>query len=375
MTPFTSELGDASRDSIPTSEADIPAVRVHVASDTTTATSSLPPLPNPRLDPADLAAQEAHPIGRNFGSYKVLAPLGAGGMARVYLATHADIGGRFAVKILEGHTRNLPELLMRCLREAQTAAKIQHPNVVKVIHAGRTDDDLVYVVMDLVEGQTLEALLRQRGPLPWARLGPIALQMCRGLAAAHRNGIIHRDIKPSNCILDARVEHTDHVKIIDFGIAKPTAKNPDEVVTAEGVILGTPEYMAPEYASGELLDIRVDIYALGVTLYKLLTGKLPITGTSFAGIMYQHVNYRPEPPSFHIPYLKKSPVVDEIILKALSKRPQDRFSNMREMADAISQSLIGVPEPARHPLEAPGHVESELSYTESTTTVEHSPRA
>ncbi len=292
------------------------------------------------IDPG--SSSDSQLLGRLFGPFKVIDQLGAGGMARVYLATHTEIGGRFAVKILNTSSWDLRESVGRCLREAQSAAKIRHPNVVRVIHAGRTDDDLVFVVMDFVEGKTLEDVLRQYGPLPWARLGPIALQLCRGLAAAHRNGVIHRDVKPSNCILDSAVEHTDHIKVIDFGIAKPTTQRAHEVITEKGVVLGTPEYMAPEYAEGEAFDARVDIYALGVTLYKLVTGVLPLAGTSFAGIMYQHVHTQPDPPTERAPHLSIPPAVDTILLKALAKRPEDRFASMQEMAKAISQAMIGV---------------------------------
>ncbi|MFY0536762.1 protein kinase domain-containing protein [Nannocystis pusilla] len=196
----------------------------------------------------------------------------------------------------------------------------------------------LYLVLEYLRGEDLEALLRREGPLPWTRLGPIALQLCSGLGSAHRQGIIHRDIKPSNCVRLTIDDNPDHIKIIDFGIARdmdaPTGP------TQKGTVIGTPEYLAPELVTGDArAGIRTDIYALGATLYKLLTGVSPFRGDSAFEVLGKHVHGERILPSRAAPHLAIPASVDAIILRTLAANPGDRYASTDELAQAICATL------------------------------------
>ncbi|HSK04894.1 MAG TPA: serine/threonine-protein kinase [Kofleriaceae bacterium] len=224
--------------------------------------------------PAASPAAAADPlIGQTLaGRYHVERRLGAGGMGAVYLATHDVLEKQVALKVLHGELGRRPELVERFMQEAKAASRIRHENVIDISDFGTTPDGHVFFAMELLDGRDLhEEIARARLAgelLPWPRSKRIFLQICGALAAAHRHGIIHRDMKPENVYLIEFLGDPDFVKLLDFGIAKLTeVEGSDRKLTRTGMLFGTPEYMAPEQARGEPIDLRVDVYAMGCILF------------------------------------------------------------------------------------------------------------
>jgi tRNA A-37 threonylcarbamoyl transferase component Bud32 len=272
-----------------------------------------------------------------LGRYKIIKRLGEGGMGTVYLGEHATIGKKFAVKVLSHEFAHKEDLRERFLQEARAASMISQENVVEITDFGDTPDGSVFFIMEFLQGEDLSDTVKDQGRLPWARVKPIMLQICRALAAAHDAGIIHRDMKPENCYRIKRGKNEDFIKVLDFGIAKVTSEEEGEGkgLTRTGMIFGTPEYMSPEQAQGAKPDHRVDVYAVGVILYELLTGRVPFTADTFMGILTKHMFEVPEAPSAVVPDANIPPEVEAIILKAMQKDRELRFADMREMAEAI----------------------------------------
>jgi serine/threonine-protein kinase len=270
--------------------------------------------------------------------YRIVRKIDSGGMGTVYLVEHVSIQKPFAAKVLSPRLARQGDTAARFLQEARVASRIGHDNVVDISDFGETEDGLVFFVMEYLEGTDIDAAVRAGGPLPWARVRPIMLQIVSALGAAHDKGIIHRDVKPANVFLCSRRGRSDFVKILDFGIAKVLDSTDDnEVITnRELEVLGTPSYMAPEQSRGEEVDGRTDIYACGCLLYYLLTGSPPFrAGTQF-GILMKQVMEAPPPPSTKLPPGTLSPQVDDLVLKALAKHPNDRWQTMNELAAAIA---------------------------------------
>jgi serine/threonine protein kinase len=273
-----------------------------------------------------------------LGRYRVIKKLGEGGMGTVYLGEHATIGKKFAVKVLSYEYAHKDDLRERFLQEARAASMISQENVVEITDFGDTPDGSVFFIMEFLQGEDLSDTLKSEGRLPWSRAKPIMLQICRALAAAHDAGIIHRDMKPENCYRIARGSNHDFIKVLDFGIAKVTSDDGESEgkgLTRTGMIFGTPEYMSPEQAQGARPDHRVDIYAVGVILYELLTGEVPFSADTFMGILTKHMFEVPRAPSSVVPDADIPFEVENIILKAMQKDRELRFANMREMAEAI----------------------------------------
>ncbi|MFZ6182152.1 protein kinase domain-containing protein [Nannocystis pusilla] len=272
------------------------------------------------------------------GRYRIERKLGAGGMGRVYLGRHLRTGAALAIKVVESLPATSAELQTRCFNEARAMMEVRSSHVAHAIDVGALPHGELYLVLEYLRGEDLEALLRREGPLPWTRLGPIALQLCSGLGSAHRQGIIHRDIKPSNCVRLTIDDNPDHIKIIDFGIARdmdaPTGP------TQKGTVIGTPEYLAPELVTGDArAGVRTDIYALGATLYKLLTGVSPFRGDSAFEVLGKHVHGERILPSRAAPHLAIPASVDAIILRTLAANPSDRYASTDELAQAICATL------------------------------------
>ena len=292
--------------------------------------------PSPPAAPATAVSHEL--VGSVLADrYRVLKKLGEGGMGSVYLAEHTTINKKLAIKVLSPEYSHKQDLVDRFLQEARAASMIEQENVVEITDFGSTPNGSVFFVMEYLAGEDLSATIEKVGPMPWERVKPIMLQICAALEAAHAAGIVHRDMKPENCFRVGRRGNDDFIKVLDFGIAKVTSDDNEggRGLTRTGMIFGTPEYMSPEQAKGERVDHRVDVYALGVILYELLTGRVPFTADTFMGILTQHMFEAPPAPSTIVPQAGISPEVEAIILKALQKDREYRFQSMAEMAEAI----------------------------------------
>ncbi len=276
------------------------------------------------------------------GRYRLISKVGAGGMGEVYEATHVFTNRRVAVKLLHRNLASTPEVVARLQREAQTTSSLGHPNIVDCLDFGYSDDGQVYLVMEWLEGENLDQRMqRETIDLPTAL--DIAAQAAAGLAEAHDHGIIHRDLKPANLFLIRDRRGALVVKVLDFGIAKLVMHQTK--LTGTGVLIGTPNYMAPEQASGDDVDGRTDIYALGVMLYELVTGSVPFHADSPLAVLHQHTSRMPVPPSARAPERDIPPEVEELIMRCLAKRADERVGSMHELAQALDQ-LRRAPSPA-----------------------------
>lgn len=274
-------------------------------------------------------------IGGSLGNYTIKRTIGSGGMGTVYLAEQEHIGKKVAIKVLHPQHVDNREIAERFFQEARAVNEINHPNIVDILDYKVTswrDQPLAYFVMEYVEGQSVATLARERAPLPIVRALHICRQVADALAASHAKGIIHRDLKPDNLMITRRGREIDVVKVLDFGVARLVEKPPGAIHTSMGRILGTPEYMAPEQWDGKS-DHRVDIYALGIVLYRLLTGKLPFPGKGFSELFSQHKTGLATRPSVLVSGIP--PQVDVVVVKALAKSPDDRYGSMESFARAL----------------------------------------
>jgi len=283
-------------------------------------------------------------LGTDVGRYRLTRVLGQGGMGRVYGAVHAGAGSRVAIKLISEQYALNREVLDRFFAEARAVNLIRHEYIVNVIDLAQLADGRPYIVMELVEGKTLRELVRSRA-LPLGGVVQLAIEVLSALGAAHAIGIVHRDLKPDNIL----VTTSGRPKVLDFGIAKLSAALPGLIRTQAGMVLGTPQYMAPEQASGGELDARCDVYAIGVMLYEAVTGKRPFDGPDFE-VMKAHVEREPASPRTLRPDLPEA--LEAVILRALAKRPADRFPTaMVRRARSPSPSRSTSPpavEPGRH---------------------------
>jgi eukaryotic-like serine/threonine-protein kinase len=256
--------------------------------------------------------------------YELGPVLGQGGMAKVHRGLDRQLGREVAIKVLAPPFDRDREFVERFQREARAAAGLSHPNIVAVFDSG-SDDGTHYIVTELVEGETLADRLRRDGPMPQAEAIAVAADIARALAAAHERGLIHRDIKPGNVMLppDGRV------KVVDFGIARAAGS---DTLTNTGVVLGSTAYLSPEQASGQPVDERADLYALGCVLYEMLTGRVPFSADTPIATMYRHVNEVPPPPST---FASIPSELEDIVMRALEKDPKRRFASASELEAAL----------------------------------------
>ena len=320
-----------------------------------------PPRPNrevPKTDDRGTGASDrpggaASLVGTLLsGRYRIERLLGEGGMGAVYQAEHTHMRKRLAVKVLHPEMSRLPEVVARFEREAMAAAHIDHPNVATATDFGKLDDGSFFLVLEFVEGKSLRASVA-KGRLELGRTLHIVWQVAAGLQRAHALNIVHRDLKPENVMLVERDGDPDFVKVLDFGIAKVpvgelianavTKSDKDSpatpILTQMGMVYGTPEYMAPEQALGQIVDARADLYALGIMAFEMLTGKRPFEQESKVALLGMHVtapvpNMNERAPDAAIP-----PEVEAVVLKLLSKEASDRYADAKELTEAITVVL------------------------------------
>lgn len=271
-------------------------------------------------------------IGTVLGSrYALEEHLGAGAMGTVYRARHVKIGRQFAVKVLHQELLAHPGLVERFEQEAQVAGRLQHPNVVRVVDFGEMEDGTRFTVMDLVPGKQLSASLG--APMDPVRVMRLVTQLLDGLQHAHDVGLIHRDFKPDNVIIERGEDGSEIPRIVDFGIAilhqHASSYEARGRLTTMGVVLGTPEYMAPEQARGEVIDHRADLFALGITCYEMLTGKLPFEGSGVEVAIENMTNDTPAM-GVRVPSVNIDPLLDAFTRKLTRKHPKDRPASAAE---------------------------------------------
>ncbi len=282
-------------------------------------------------------------IGQSIGRWKITRLLGAGGMGRVYEAVQPSIGARVAVKVLT-QTED-PDLVARFFAEARAVNLIRHEKIVDILDLDSLPDGRPYIVMELVDGTSLAQAIQKRGPLPLAALARVVGEVLDALGAAHSTGIVHRDLKPDNIF----VTPAGHAKVLDFGIAKlaPELK-PSNAATSAGVLLGTPAYMSPEQASTKVVDLRTDLWAMGVVLFEGATGQLPFAGSSLYDLLRALIEEKPPEPRSLRPSIP--PAMEAVILRALEKDPAWRFQSAHEMALALAASVKGLPDRESEPI-------------------------
>ena len=290
------------------------------------------------------------------GRYRIVRRIGSGGMADVYLAEDEELGRRVAIKILNDRYATDELFIERFRREAQSAAGLTHPNIVSIYDRGEAQGTY-YIAMEVIEGTSLKEMIITRGRLPVRQAIEFTRQILAALRFAHRNGIIHRDIKPHNILIGPE----EQLKVTDFGIARAGALSQ---MTEEGSILGTAQYLSPEQARGGKVTAPSDLYAVGIVLYEMLTGKVPFSGDSPVEIAMKHVNETPSAPSTRTP--RVPPELDQVVLRAIAKNPIDRYQSAEDFDADLVRAAKGLPV-ARETAEAATTV---LAATQATTVMD-----
>jgi len=281
--------------------------------------------------------------------FRLIRQLGAGGMGAVFLAEQIAVGNRpVALKVLLRKLLDDPEFLQRFQNEAASTGRIRHPNVVTIHESGQADDGSPYIAMEYLEGETLRNAIKTRGAMPVSECAGILQQVARGLNAAHKLGILHRDLKPDNIFLANTDDGEVVVKVMDFGLAKLRESTTH---TLTGTILGTPAYMSPEQALGmksEDLDARSDLYALGVMVYEMLTGRVPFHSDTPIGYLHKHIMETPPPLGVISPGLHWPLLLESVVMRALAKKREERYATVLEFSKEFGEAAARSPEAGAH---------------------------
>jgi serine/threonine protein kinase len=268
------------------------------------------------------------------GRYLLSGLLGAGGMAEVFLAHDRMLGRDTALKVLKEHYAKDERFVGRFRKEAQSAAALNHPNVVQIYDQGCTEDGRYYIAMEHVPGGSLEDLILRRGPLGPAEATRLASQIAEALRTAHGRGIVHRDVKPQNVLLD----EAGHAKVADFGIALAASRS---YTSGTNLLFGTPSYMSPEQAMGERVGPESDLYSLGVVLYEMLTGTVPFTAEGALATAMKHLTESPLRPTKRNASVPEA--MDALVMRLLSKDPEDRYPNAAQLIEDLRRVREGLP--------------------------------
>jgi serine/threonine-protein kinase len=270
--------------------------------------------------------------------FRILGFIARGGMGKVYRAEQVPLGRVCAIKILNPNYTgdHDPEFHKRFFLEASMTSKLRHPNTVTIFDYGHTEDDVYYMAMEYLEGYTLHRAIRLAGHLPEERTTHIARQVCRSLREAHSMGVVHRDLKPANVYLLEHGDEPDYVKVLDFGLVKDVSSSSEELTRA-GLFMGSPKYMAPEQINGGVIDSRTDIYALGVIMYEMVTGKVPYDRPKSVDILMAHVHEEVPPILKMNPAARISPPFEEAIMRCMAKNPDHRYRSMDEVLAALKR--------------------------------------
>jgi serine/threonine protein kinase len=273
------------------------------------------------------------------GAYQLVGRIGEGGMGAVYEAHHLRLQKRVAVKLMNRAMVRNPDALARFHREARVASRLGHPNLVNVLDFGSLEEGQPYLVMEHLEGEDLDRRIHRAGSVPLANAIQIARQVASALAVVHAKGIVHRDLKPANIFLVQVPGEPDFVKVLDFGVSKIKAARTK--LTDASTLVGTPEYMSPEQASGlsDDIDHRADQWALACIVWEMLSGRTPFAADNTDAVFYQLANLAPSPLAKRAPDLPSA--VESVLLRALSKRAQERYGSMREFARALELAALG----------------------------------
>jgi eukaryotic-like serine/threonine-protein kinase len=275
--------------------------------------------------------------------YRVLSRIGLGGMGVVYKVEHVQLAKVAAMKVLHADTARDDEMVRRFRLEAQAVSLLNHPNIVQTFDFGQWEGSL-YLVMEYVRGDDLAVVVKREGPMPFLRAAPLFVQVCSALADAHEAGVIHRDLKPENIVLLRRRDGSEHAKVLDFGLAKlherERADGAD--ITSGGQVIGTPYYMSPEQVRAEPLDVRTDIYSLGATFYRVITGTPPFQAATPVGVLTKHITDDLESPRARAPELGLPVQVDEIVSRAMAKAREERYANSDEVRQALERAIEAV---------------------------------
>ncbi len=274
-------------------------------------------------------------IGRVLPSQiEILNKIGEGGMGAVYEGYQSHLGRRVAIKVMTPEHVENPVALDYFLREARSASKLRHPNIIQIIDFG-THEGLTYMVMEFIPGKPLSDLIEEEFPFTPLRVANIIDQALSALTVAHENKIVHRDLKPDNFMVE-QLDRGDFVKVLDFGIAQSKASNSAAgPLTQQGAVVGTPQYMSPEQAMGEHVDARSDLFSLGIILYQLISGEVPFRGKNLPEVLIKVIQHQPPPPSVLRPDLEIDPLLEMICLRAIKKDPDVRYQNAQEFRDAL----------------------------------------